>query len=616
MVKGKVRSLRAGAAALAAAGLAVSFALAGGGAANAAGGGGGSTPPWYSQYNSSNAPVGGITFYNAQGQVVTGGSITASGLAAYAVADTADPLAPHLKGTLFMYTPVSGENPLTWTGAQLSLSTSYPNTSAPAPISGTTNPVETNEGGDTDSTIQSYINDIPNTDTSTTDGYGGNYDVRLRVSGGTGGDTTEFWDAVISVSVTGATSTDPGGTGGTWTIDYPDYTQNTTTALTANPTTETTSAPITLTATVAPAADAVGTVSFWNTSTTPPTQVGATQTVSATDATASVSATPPTGTTPYEAIFTPAIPDSPFSSSGTIPSFDEGSSDSLSYLVGTVPTSTTTTLTASPATSVQQGSSATLTATVAATSGSTIPAGTVQFEENGADVSTPQTVNSSTGVAALTTTQLLPSAPSGAALTAVFTPTDSSSFSTSTGSLSYTVNPVAVTPTISGTARVGQKVTCSEGTLDPGVTASYIWQVGTTKVGSGATLTIPASVYNKELTCEATVSDGGGPTSSATSASVKVGLGNAPTALKKHGPTLSGKHEVGKKETVNPGKWSQKVTFTYQWLLNGKVIKHATKSTFTPSKSDKGKKLSCRVTAHATGYANGSATTSSVKVSS
>jgi hypothetical protein len=220
MVKRKVRSLTAGAAALAAAGLAAGFGLAGTGTAVAASGGA-PTPPWYSEYSSGQGPVGAITFYNAKGQVVTGGSITASGLGAYAVADTADPLAPHTKATLFMYTPAKGTNPLKWSGEQLGLSTKYPNTSAPKPISSTTNPVETNVDGNTDYSVQSYINTYPNTDTSTTDGYSNLYDVRLRVSGGTGGDTSEFWDTVISVSVTGATSANPGGTGGTWSVDYP-----------------------------------------------------------------------------------------------------------------------------------------------------------------------------------------------------------------------------------------------------------------------------------------------------------------------------------------------------------------------------------------------------------
>jgi hypothetical protein len=616
MVKGKVRSLTAGVAALAAAGLAAGFALAGGGVANAAGG---TAPPWYTQYNSSNAPVGGITFYNAQGQVVTGGSITANGLAAYAVADTADPLAPHTKATLFMYTPVSGENPLTWSGEGISTSDIYPNTSAPAPIGTTTNPVESNNG--TDFSVQSYINAIPNTDTSTTDGYGGMYDVRLRVSGGAGTiQTSEFWDAVISVSVTGATSGNPGGTGGTWTLAYPGTTQNTTTTLTATPPSPqntSTPSPITLTATVGPATDVAGTVSFWTGyGTSSAAQVGTTQTVSSTSATASVSTTPPAdATTGYTAVYTPAVPDAAFNdTTSTIPSYDIGSTDSLNYVVSVPQTSTSTTLTGTPASPVAQGSSVTLTATEVATD-STHPAGNVQFFQGKSALGAPQAVNTS-GVAVLTTTALAPTAPAGTQVTATFTPTSSSYASSTSNALTYTVDPVASTPTISGKAQVGQTVKCNE-PLTSGEIATYSWQAGTTSVGTNQSLTIPASAYNQELSCTVSVSDGGGPAGTATSATVKVALGNAPTPVKHHGPSLSGKAKVGKTLKVNPGKWSPSVVhFTYQWLLNGKVIKHATKSSFKLSKADKGKKISCRVIAHLTGYANGTATTSSEKVSS
>src|ERR1700691_2524497 len=130
-MKFKVRSLVVGAAgALAVAGLSL------------AAGGGAPPPPWESAI--SPAPNGSITFYNAQGQVVTGGSITASGLGAYAVASTADPRAGDSKATLYVYTPVNGEAPGAWSGANLGTSDVYPNTAAPAPIGTTANPVESN----------------------------------------------------------------------------------------------------------------------------------------------------------------------------------------------------------------------------------------------------------------------------------------------------------------------------------------------------------------------------------------------------------------------------------------------------------------------------------------
>ncbi|HEX9033865.1 MAG TPA: hypothetical protein VF834_18655, partial [Streptosporangiaceae bacterium] len=332
-MRGKFRSL-AGAAAVAIASVGV---LAGGGVAFAAGGGG-PTPPWESLVT----PNGSITFYNAQGQVVTGGSITAAGLGAYAVASTAAPTG-YTKATLFVYTPVAGENPGLWSGEQLTSSTNFPNTAAPAPIGTTANPVETNPG--TDVSMTNYIAAFPNT--QTTAGYVNLYDVRLKVSGTGLGQLTTYWDTVIAVNT--ATNT--------WSVDFPDFTQNTTTTLAASPASPQTApaTPVTLTATVAPAA--AGTVSFWNGS----TQVGTTQTVTATNGVATVSTTPATGTTPYQAIFTPAVGSADIGSASSV----------LNYVVSTPLDATSTTL---------------------AQSGGGGPAGAVTFTGAVSDTTTPATV--------------------------------------------------------------------------------------------------------------------------------------------------------------------------------------------------------------------------------
>jgi uncharacterized repeat protein (TIGR01451 family) len=275
-----------------------------------ASGGGGPTPPWYPV---TPAPNGSITFYNAWGQVVTGGSITASGLGAFAAASTPPGTPGYDKATLFVFTPVNGFTPNQWSGEQISNSTTYPNTAAPGQLGTTTNPVETNSGSDT--SLSNYIAALPNTSTAT--GYVGLYDVRLEVSG-TSGTLATYWNTVISVNTSS----------NTWSIDYPDWTENTTTSLSASPPTPQTApaSPVTLTATVAPAS--AGTVTFWGGS----AQVGAIQSVTATNGVASVSVTPPTGTTAYQAVFTP-----------TIGSADIGSASStLSYVVVVPPVLTLT----------------------------------------------------------------------------------------------------------------------------------------------------------------------------------------------------------------------------------------------------------------------------------
>jgi hypothetical protein len=324
--------------------------LAGGGAAFAAGGGG-PTPPWESSI--SPAPFGSITFYNAQGQVVTGGSITANGLGAYAVASTAAP-SGYTKASLFAYTPVSGENPALWSGSQIGGPSTFPNTTAPAPIGTTANPVEANTGSDT--TISSYISAFPNTQTAT--GYVGLYDIRLQATGAGLPALSSYWDTVISVNTTT----------NTWSVDYPDFTQNTTTTLTASPASPQTApaSPVTLTATVAPAT--VGTVSFWSGA----TQVGTTQTVTATSGVATVTTTPPTGTTPYTAIYTPAVG-----------SADIGSSATLSYVVSTPKDNTATTLAESGGGGPAGPVTFTGTVTDTTNTSNTITAGTVSLFDNG-----------------------------------------------------------------------------------------------------------------------------------------------------------------------------------------------------------------------------------------
>ncbi|HYK33783.1 MAG TPA: hypothetical protein VEV63_17555 [Streptosporangiaceae bacterium] len=349
-MRGRIRSLAlTAAAAVAFAGVGV---LAGGGAAFAAGGGG-PTPPWESSI--SPAPAGAITFYNAQGQVVTGGSITASGLGVFAAASTIASAPQYTKATLFVFTPVSGENPGLWSGEQISSSTTFPNAAAPGQLGTTANPVETNSG--TDVSMSSYISAFPNTQTAA--GYVGLYDVRMKVTGAGVPAQAAYWDTVISVDTTN----------NTWSVDFPDFTQNTTTALTASPPSPQTApaSPVTLTATVAPAT--AGTVSFFSGS----TQVGATQTVTATNGVAQVTTTPPNGTTPYQAFFTPAVG-----------SADIGSASSmLNYTVSAPLDATSTTLAETggggPAGLV------TFTGTVSDTTtpSNTITAGTVSLFDNG-----------------------------------------------------------------------------------------------------------------------------------------------------------------------------------------------------------------------------------------
>ena len=82
-------------------------------------------------------------------------------------------------------------------------------------------------------------------------------------------------------------------------------------------------------------------------------------------------------------------------------------------------------------------------------------------------------------------------------------------------------------------------------------------------------------------------------------------------------PKISGTAKVGKKLTAKPGTWKPSgVKLTYQWKRSGATLKGATKSTYTLTKSDKGKKITVTVTGSKSGYltaAKTSKSTSAVK---
>jgi 5'-nucleotidase len=68
-------------------------------------------------------------------------------------------------------------------------------------------------------------------------------------------------------------------------------------------------------------------------------------------------------------------------------------------------------------------------------------------------------------------------------------------------------------------------------------------------------------------------------------------------------PKLVGDNKVGSKLTAKVGTWDPApVKLTYRWLNNGKAIKGATGKSYTLKKSDKGDKISVRVTGKKSGY--------------
>ncbi|HWJ85232.1 MAG TPA: Ig-like domain repeat protein, partial [Cellulomonas sp.] len=185
-----------------------------------------------------------------------------------------------------------------------------------------------------------------------------------------------------------------------------------------------------------------------------------------------------------------------------------------------------------------------------------------------------------------------------------------------------TVPTVAVVtwPSITGTPTVDAAVVADGGRWSPAdVRLSYQWAVGGKPV-KGATrssYTPTAGDLGKSLTVTVTAARSGYAAASVVTAAKKVVAGAPPRSVKP--PTISGKAKVGSRLTAKPGTWSpSSVRTSFQWLANGKSIKGATKSTYTPRTTDVGKKLSVRVTAtragHRTAVATSKATVAVPKV--
>lgn len=72
--------------------------------------------------------------------------------------------------------------------------------------------------------------------------------------------------------------------------------------------------------------------------------------------------------------------------------------------------------------------------------------------------------------------------------------------------------------------------------------------------------------------------------------------------------SVSGTPKVGSTLAAKHGTWSTtKATYKYQWLRDGKVVEQATGTKYKLGSSDLGHRMSVVVTAHASGYADGTA---------
>jgi len=157
------------------------------------------------------------------------------------------------------------------------------------------------------------------------------------------------------------------------------------------------------------------------------------------------------------------------------------------------------------------------------------------------------------------------------------------------------------TPSVTGTARVGKKLTATPGTLAAGSTAGYQWFANGKPIAkaTGKTLSLAAAQRGKRITVVVTATRTGYATASAAStASATVAAGKLATTK----PRVKGTVRVGRTLRVVSGDWTSGTRLTYRWYANGKKIAGATKARYSVSAKFAGKKITVRVTGKKSGY--------------
>lgn len=167
-------------------------------------------------------------------------------------------------------------------------------------------------------------------------------------------------------------------------------------------------------------------------------------------------------------------------------------------------------------------------------------------------------------------------------------------------------------PTISGTLRAGSVLTATPGTWDAGVSFGYQWLSNGTPIAGAKsrTLTLAPAQANTAISVRVTGSkDGFAPVTKTSASTLKVML--APT------PVITGTARFGQKLTAKTGTWTAGASLALQWYADKVAIPGATKSTFTVTSTQQGKKIHLRVTGTKSGWAKigvNSAVTSEVRL--
>jgi hypothetical protein len=168
-------------------------------------------------------------------------------------------------------------------------------------------------------------------------------------------------------------------------------------------------------------------------------------------------------------------------------------------------------------------------------------------------------------------------------------------------------------PTISGTPKVGRKLTAIVGKWTADTTLKYQWYRNGSGI-KGATAksyTATASDRGTALTVRVTGSKTGYATKAVTSAKTgAVVTGTLTSAV----PKISGTAKAGSRLSVSRGNWTSGTKLTQRWYRNGTAISGATGTSYTLKSADSGTTISVKVTGSRSGYTTVTKASAGVRV--
>ena len=175
---------------------------------------------------------------------------------------------------------------------------------------------------------------------------------------------------------------------------------------------------------------------------------------------------------------------------------------------------------------------------------------------------------------------------------------------TSAGTPAVKIGTISGTsPKITGTPRVGLRLVATPGNWSAAPDAvAYQW-LRDGKAIAGATdarYTLAAADAASRISVRLTAAKRHYDSAQLTSTSTaKVALGTLVSAK----PRITGVPTEGRTVSLDRGKWSSGVTFTYRWYRDGKAISGATAGSYKLVKADVGRKITAQITGKKSGYA-------------